>query len=151
MSFTKCFPRKLFLRQILLYRSHEFDYALIFFNFVLRCLWVVSLFPQSFTGLSNTVYVSLSFAEITRRCLWLILRLEREHISRAHRFRIVDEELVSIHIERNDVISWDIQDGSIGLYGCDWMRLIAHILAACSLILVIIGSLSFVGMIGYSY
>jgi hypothetical protein len=70
------------LRDILMYGSPWIYYSAIVLDFIFRSLWVISLTATS----SNLVGPQLNFLlctlEITRRCGWGLLRVEKEHIKR---------------------------------------------------------------------
>ena len=125
------YPKNMFLRPKLLFRSQSYYYMVLIVNFFLRFLWMVSLFPQSFLGYSNTLHVLLSFAELTRRCLWSQLRVEWEHIVRAGPGL---GHTVSIYIERSE---WNTATQSFSSSRYSILHLLGHIFLGSSLLLII--------------
>ena len=83
------------LRPSRLYRSRSMYYAILAANFLLRFCWTATLIPRRYlskTGMVRDAYSSdfqtfvgpaLASAEIVRRAIWSLLRVELEAIKRA--------------------------------------------------------------------
>eukprot|EP01029_Cantina_marsupialis_P022720 TRINITY_DN5563_c0_g1_i1.p1 TRINITY_DN5563_c0_g1~~TRINITY_DN5563_c0_g1_i1.p1 ORF type:complete len:662 (-),score=133.52 TRINITY_DN5563_c0_g1_i1:326-2311(-) len=90
------------LRETLLYPRKWPYWCAIVVDLFLRFLWTTSLIPiASSNPLSSTLgnYLSpfLASAEIFRRCMWSIFRVENEHISNSSGYR--RENFVPLHFE----------------------------------------------------
>ena len=82
------------LRKELTYPASAYYIAMIV-NFMLRIAWAVALYPAAF-GINNDhmmhfVGLPLSMAEIGRRCMWNVFRLENEHLNNCGEFRVVKD------------------------------------------------------------
>jgi len=80
------------LRKELTYPAVAY-YAAIAVNFVGRFAWAVALYPAAFgihdLELMHFINLPLSLAEIGRRCMWNVFRLENEHLNNVGEFRVV--------------------------------------------------------------
>jgi len=85
-------PFKVKLRTTRLFSSDLFYYKILIFNCLVRCCWMISFFPfqhfdsdgtiiRSFSlPLSSFITFTVTVLEISRRCLWTILKVELESI-----------------------------------------------------------------------
>lgn len=100
------------LRERLMYPTWAYV-AAIAADLVLRFIWTLTLFPSvaaffaggAAPGLANADYsplsmyltALLSWAEVSRRCMWAFFRVEHEHLTNAFGFRRVD--FVPLHFD----------------------------------------------------
>lgn len=81
----------------------NFYYVAMVADFLLRALWVVSLIPQNAStpfsvSVADTLYPFLAAVEMMRRCTWMCLRLEWEHVKRiANVHKSDDKAFVALH------------------------------------------------------
>ena len=83
-----------FLRNELMYGPSFHYYLAIVINFFLRFIWVAILLCKIYLGnLMNQEYMLflIAFAEIFRRFIWNLYRLENEHLNNCGQFRVVDD------------------------------------------------------------
>merc|ERR1711879_453468 len=82
------FPRKLVMRHERIYHKHVY-YIILFFNTLFRLTWAVTLLPEGYfskaVGMEHAprVRTTIVAVEIIRRGLWIILKVEYEHVSKA--------------------------------------------------------------------
>jgi hypothetical protein len=77
-------PKHGYLRQKLIYRNKKIYYGIIFLNLILRFVWMLNVSPDVLRRLPMKPYVVvmiISSIEITRRGIWMVFRVEKEHIS----------------------------------------------------------------------
>jgi len=62
------------------------------FNLLFRAVWIITISPASFGLDVNHAFVLLAVgaAEILRRCVWNIFRLENEHLNNVGKYRAVN-------------------------------------------------------------
>ena len=109
---------KIFLRKLLMYKKNIFlYYVAIVLDFLLRAMWTLSLIPQGSSqspfsySLSDQLGPFLAMFELCRRCMWLMLKLEFEHINAGSR-----GEEIALHIEKNSAVSDPNRDVKVVLY-----------------------------------
>jgi hypothetical protein len=101
-----------FLRDRLMYPVWAYIAAIIL-DLGLRFLWTLTLFPSvaaffaggaapgvataDYSPLSMYLTALLSWAEVSRRCMWAFFRVEHEHLTNAFGFRRVD--FVPLHFD----------------------------------------------------
>lgn len=108
-------PQNAFLRSKLMYKNVNLYYAAIVADFLLRCLWTVSLIPQGTSGpfgysLNDQLGPFLATFELSRRCIWSWLKMECEHINHADGWskRTIEEDddivadTVALHFDAAD-------------------------------------------------
>ena len=82
------------LRKEVTYPASAYYIAMIV-NFMLRIAWAVALYPVAFgihnLDLMHYLHLPLSLAEIGRRCIWNLFRLENEHLNNVGEFRVVKD------------------------------------------------------------
>jgi xenotropic and polytropic retrovirus receptor 1 len=76
-----------FLRQVRAYRSVWWYYAALAIDPVLRFNWVIYVIFKDDTQHSTIVSFFISFAEVLRRGLWILFRVENEHCTNITRSR----------------------------------------------------------------
>lgn len=78
---------------LLMFRSRSIYYVAMISNCVLRMSWVCPLVlatANSNARLQNPwLYVFLAYAEVVRRAVWVIFRLEHEHLNNCGEFRVL--------------------------------------------------------------
>eukprot|EP01137_Pigoraptor_chileana_P034187 Opistho-2@26345 len=68
-------------------------YSAVVVNLLFRALWTLTVSPQVI-GIyvdNNVLVCALAVAELSRRCVWNIFRLENEHRNNIGKFRVVKE------------------------------------------------------------
>lgn len=97
-----CLSEHIFLRPRLMYYKHVgYYYIAIALDLVLMGMWTLSLIPQGSSGspfsfsLSDQLGPFLAAFELCRRCIWLILKLEYEHLR-----AVSQTDVVLLHIEK---------------------------------------------------
>ena len=73
-----------YLRKTLLYRNKKIYYSVLFLNLILRFVWTINISPDILRRLNVKPYILvmiISSLEIVRRTIWMIFRVEREHIN----------------------------------------------------------------------
>ena len=77
---SKVSERNTFLREELLYPNKSFYYVCIVLDFILRCVWVISLMPQTSSLIGPSYSICFASLEIFRRAMWGFLRVEWEQV-----------------------------------------------------------------------
>eukprot|EP01084_Bolivina_argentea_P013344 25009_1 len=79
-------------------------YIAMILNLVFRIAWAVSLYPASFGiynyHLMHYVKLPLNLAEIVRRIIWNVFRMEHEHLNNCGDFRVVKDIPIAQNFER---------------------------------------------------
>ena len=100
------------LRKELRYPAAAYYVAMII-NLVLRVAWAIGLYPAAF-GIDNFVVMHfirlpLECAEILRRCLWNLFRIENEHLNNCGEFRILKDIPVEADVDVEPMVM-DLQN-----------------------------------------
>ena len=80
-------------------------------------MWTLSLIPQGSSGspfsysLSDQLGPFLAMFEMCRRCMWLMLKLECEHINVG-----AEDGAVALHIEKNSAAEDPNRDLKVAVY-----------------------------------
>ena len=90
------------LRQELRYPPLVY-YAAMVVNGLLRVAWAVGLYPKAFGiddfRLMHYMRLPLECAEIIRRCLWNLFRIENEHLNNCGEFRILKDIPIEANVD----------------------------------------------------
>jgi len=101
------------LRPKLLYKRWWY-YVAIVADLVLRCAWTLTISPQSIgIILDPLIFASiLAVAEIFRRAMWNIFRLENEQTNNIGKFRVVKEVPIPLKDLKTDATIIELSDAS---------------------------------------
>ncbi|KAL2062657.1 hypothetical protein VTL71DRAFT_5729 [Oculimacula yallundae] len=94
------------LRPVRVFKSKRIYYIIAILDIVLRCTWIFSVF------FPNNVLVNflVGFGEVTRRGMWMVLRVENEHCSNVgglKAYRVLDLPYNLITREQSDKFQLD--------------------------------------------
>jgi len=81
-----------YLRQTLLYPK-QWYYLAMCADFILRCMWTLTISPQTIGIILNPLIFAtiLAAVEIMRRAMWNLFRMENEQINNIGKFRVVKD------------------------------------------------------------
>ncbi|KAI5292902.1 hypothetical protein KEM55_007431 [Ascosphaera atra] len=100
MDWSLCNPysKNKFLRDSLAFRRKWVYYAAMVADVILRCTWIFyAIFSHDFQH-SGLLSFFVSFAEVMRRGLWVIFRVENEHCTNVELFRASRDIPLPYHI-----------------------------------------------------
>jgi hypothetical protein len=89
MDWSLCQPqaKKRFLRDVLAYKRAWYYYLAMVLDVILRFNWVFYAIYTHDTQHSSIASFGISFAEVCRRGMWTLFRVENEHCANVSRFK----------------------------------------------------------------
>lgn len=101
MDWSLCQPhaKKRFLRDVRGYKNVWFYYGAMILDPILRFNWIFYPIYTHDTQHSSVASFLIAFTEVTRRGIWIILRVENEHCANVARFKASRDVPLPYHLE----------------------------------------------------